>query len=105
MRRVVVTGLGLICPLGCKVREVWKKLLAGESGIRRITSFDVEDLSARIAGQVPKGAGHFCEEDWISTKEIKKWIVSLFLRWQRPPKPYRMRAGAPRQKSNKNAQA
>ncbi|HET9929106.1 MAG TPA: beta-ketoacyl-ACP synthase II, partial [Polyangiaceae bacterium] len=56
MRRVVVTGLGLVTPLGVGVAHVWNELLAGRSGIRKITSFETSDLSARIAGQVPRGA-------------------------------------------------
>lgn len=57
MRRVVVTGLGLVTPLGCGVDLVWKRLLAGQSGIRRIDHFDVEDLGAKIAGIVPRHDG------------------------------------------------
>ena len=62
MRRVVVTGLGLVTPLGVGVEQVWAQLLAGRSGIRRIQGFETSDLSARIAGQVPrgKGAGEGC---------------------------------------------
>src|SRR5450432_197395 len=57
MRRVVVTGLGVVSPLGVGVEHVWKQLLAGRSGIRAITDFDVSDLATRIAGQVPHGTG------------------------------------------------
>jgi 3-oxoacyl-[acyl-carrier-protein] synthase II len=57
MRRVVVTGLGLVTPLGCGVDLVWKRLLAGQSGIRRIDHFDVEDLGSKIAGIVPRHDG------------------------------------------------
>jgi 3-oxoacyl-[acyl-carrier-protein] synthase II len=57
MRRVVVTGLGLLTPLGAGVDVNWRRLIAGESGIRAITSFDVSDLPSKIAGSVPrKGA-------------------------------------------------
>jgi 3-oxoacyl-[acyl-carrier-protein] synthase II len=75
MRRVVVTGLGLVTPLGCGVEPVWQRLLAGESGIRGIQSFDVNDLPARIAGQVPKGetsSGLFNANDWLPPKDQKK---------------------------------
>ena len=51
-RRVVVTGLGIICPLGNDVHSVWSRLLAGESGITTITRFDASRLNSRIAGQV-----------------------------------------------------
>ena len=51
MRRVVVTGLGLVTPLGVGAERVWKRLIAAESGIRSIQGFDVSDLPAKIAGQ------------------------------------------------------
>lgn len=57
MRRVVVTGLGLITPLGCGVELVWKRLIAGQSGIRKIEHFEVDDLGSRIAGIVPRHDG------------------------------------------------
>ncbi len=53
MRRVVVTGLGMVTPLGVGVDHNWKQILAGKSGIRRITGFDVDDIACQIAGQVP----------------------------------------------------
>jgi 3-oxoacyl-[acyl-carrier-protein] synthase II len=55
MRRVVITGIGLVTPLGIGHQRVWGRLLEGRSGIRSIDSFDVSDLSSRIAGQVPRG--------------------------------------------------
>ncbi|MDO8605628.1 MAG: beta-ketoacyl-ACP synthase II [Phaeospirillum sp.] len=57
MRRVVVTGLGLVTPLGNGVKTNWERLLASQSGIRRIDTFDVSDLPAQIAGIVPRGTG------------------------------------------------
>jgi 3-oxoacyl-[acyl-carrier-protein] synthase II len=75
MRRVVVTGIGLVTPLGIGAENVWKRLLAGESGIRAIQSFDVSDLPAKIAGQVPRGetaAGNFNADDWVPPKEQRK---------------------------------
>jgi len=57
MRRVVVTGLGLVTPLGCGVEHTWQRLLAGRSGVRRIDTLDVADLPAKIAGLVPRGPG------------------------------------------------
>ncbi len=53
MRRVVVTGLGMVTPLGVGVDHNWKQILAGKSGIGRITGFDVDDIACQIAGQVP----------------------------------------------------
>jgi len=57
MRRVVVTGLGMVTPLASGVDETWRRLIAGESGIRGIESFDVSDITSKIAGQVPAGIG------------------------------------------------
>ena len=54
-RRVVVTGMGIACPLGVGVGHVWRRLIAGDSGISAIQSFDTGDLPAKIAGQVPQG--------------------------------------------------
>ena len=53
MRRVVVTGLGMVTPLGVGVDHNWSQIIAGETGIRRITDFEVDDLACQIAGQVP----------------------------------------------------
>lgn len=50
MRRVVVTGLGIVCPLGNSVEEAWKNALAGKSGVRKIQSFDASEYSCQIAG-------------------------------------------------------
>ena len=75
MRRVVVTGLGLVTPLGIGVENVWKRLLSSESGIGAIQSFDVSDLPAKIAGQVPRGettAGNFNADDWVLPKDQRK---------------------------------
>ncbi|MEE8659487.1 hypothetical protein CGLAMM_09920 [Acetobacteraceae bacterium EV16G] len=54
-RRVVVTGIGLVTPLAVGVEHSWKKLIEGQSGIRRITSFDPGDLPVLIGGEVPSG--------------------------------------------------
>jgi 3-oxoacyl-[acyl-carrier-protein] synthase II len=75
MRRVVVTGMGLVTPLGCGVKPVWERLLAGESGIRAIQSFDVSDLPCKIAAQVPQGdtaSGYFNADDWMPPKDQRK---------------------------------
>ncbi|MEY4582784.1 MAG: beta-ketoacyl-ACP synthase [Pseudomonadota bacterium] len=55
MRRVVVTGLGLVTPLGVGVEFVWRRLLEGHSGLSHVTHFQVDDLPARVVGQVPRG--------------------------------------------------
>ena len=75
MRRVVVTGLGMLTPLACGVEPTWQRLLAGESGIGRIEKFDVSDLPCQIAGQVPRGDGSngtFNPDDWMEPKEQRK---------------------------------
>jgi 3-oxoacyl-[acyl-carrier-protein] synthase II len=71
MRRVVVTGMGIACPLGLGVEHVWKRLIAGESGIGAIQSFDVADLPAKVAGEIPRGAKADIAE-WIPIKDHKK---------------------------------
>lgn len=73
MRRVVVTGLGLVTPLGSGVDITWKRLLNSESGIRPITHFDTSDIPAKIAAQVPgEGEGAFNADEYIEPKEQRK---------------------------------
>jgi len=75
MRRVVVTGLGLVTPLGCGVEPTWRRLLEGESGIGAIQSFDVSDLPSKIAGEVPRGdiaSGGFNPDDYVSPQERRR---------------------------------
>jgi 3-oxoacyl-[acyl-carrier-protein] synthase II len=75
MRRVVVTGMGLVTPLGIGLERVWHRLVAGESGIRAIQSFDVSDLPSRVAGQVPRGdraSGLFNADDWVPPKDQRR---------------------------------
>lgn len=75
MRRVVVTGMGIACPLGLGVEYVWKRLINAESGIAPIVSFDPKDLACRIAGQVPNGRRAENKLDiaeWIPAKDQKK---------------------------------
>src|SRR4051794_33593352 len=74
MQRVVVTGLGLVTPLGDGVEATWKRLIAGRSGIRGVEHFDVSDLPARIAGQIPKGDDEaaFRATDYVDAKDVRK---------------------------------
>ncbi len=74
MRRVVVTGLGMVTPLASGVEPSWTKLLAGESGIRPIETFDVSDLPAKIGGMVPRGDGPglFRPTDYVEAKELRR---------------------------------
>jgi 3-oxoacyl-[acyl-carrier-protein] synthase II len=75
MRRVVVTGLGLVTPLACGVEESWAALLAGKSGASAITRFKADDLATRIACQVPRGDGangSFNPDQWVDPKEQRR---------------------------------
>jgi len=75
MRRVVVTGLGMVTPLGCGVTPTWQRLLAGKSGARKIEKFDVSDLPAKIGCTIPRGDGSdgtFNPDAWMEPKEQRK---------------------------------
>ncbi len=75
MRRVVVTGMGIVSPLGLGVEHVWRRLINGESGIGAVQSFDTTELTAKVAGQVPAGTraeGGLDLAEWIAVKDIKK---------------------------------
>ena len=75
MRRVVITGLGLVTPLACGVEETWARLLAGQSGASPITKFKVDDLATKIACQVPRGDGSdgtFNPDQWVDAKEQRR---------------------------------
>lgn len=74
MRCVVVTGLGLVSPLGCGVDTSWNNILASKSGVGKTTLCDVSDLPAQIAGEVPRGTnpGEFNADDWVTPKDQKK---------------------------------
>ncbi|HMF68288.1 MAG TPA: beta-ketoacyl-ACP synthase II [Phyllobacterium sp.] len=75
MRRVVITGLGLVSPLASGVELTWSRLLAGQSGARRVTEFEVEDLPCKIACRIPVGDGSdgtFNPDDWMEPKEQRK---------------------------------
>jgi 3-oxoacyl-[acyl-carrier-protein] synthase II len=74
LRRVVVTGLGMVTPLACGVDATWRRLVAGESGASRVGNFDVSDLPCQIAAQVPRGGapGAFNPDDWMEPKEQRR---------------------------------
>ncbi len=75
MRRVVITGLGLVSPLASGVELTWSRLLAGQSGARLVTEFEVEDLPCKIACRIPVGDGSdgtFNPDDWMEPKEQRK---------------------------------
>jgi 3-oxoacyl-[acyl-carrier-protein] synthase II len=76
MRRVVITGIGIVSPLGATMRTTWSRLINGESGIKTIDTFDVSDMPSKVAGLVPYGAsqeqGEFNPDLWIVPKDQKK---------------------------------
>ncbi|MEE9376213.1 MAG: beta-ketoacyl-ACP synthase II [Rhizobiaceae bacterium] len=75
MRRVVVTGIGMVSPLGGSADSTWENILAGKCATKRVTDFEVEDLPAKIACQIPRGDtadGNFNPDDWMEVKEQRK---------------------------------
>lgn len=75
MRRVVVTGLGMLSPLGCGVEESWRRLIAGESGAGKVDRFNVSDLPSKIACMIPRGDGTngtYDPDRWMEPKEQRK---------------------------------
>ena len=75
MRRVVVTGLGMVSPLGCGVEPAWKRYAGGESGARRIETFDVSDIPTKIGCAIPRGDGSdgtFNPDQWMDPKDQRK---------------------------------
>jgi 3-oxoacyl-[acyl-carrier-protein] synthase II len=73
MRRVVVTGLGMVTPLGCGVEVNWSRLRKGQSGASKVEAFEVSDLACKIACQIPRdGEGAYNADDWMEPKEQRK---------------------------------
>ena len=74
MKRVVVTGLGMVSPLACGVEATWKRLIAGEAAATRVENFDVSDLPCKIAAQAPRGSGpdDYRPDDWMEPKEQRR---------------------------------
>jgi 3-oxoacyl-[acyl-carrier-protein] synthase II len=75
MRRVVITGLGMVSPLGASVEASWRRLLDGRSGASRIEAFETADLACRIACSIPRGDGSdgtFNPDQWMEPKEQRK---------------------------------
>src|ERR1700744_159959 len=75
MRRVVVTGLGMVSPLGCGIEPTWQRILNSESGARQIATFDGSDLTSQIACVIPRGdgtAGTFDPSQWMEPKDQRK---------------------------------
>ena len=74
MRRVVVTGIGAVTPLGCGVKTTWKRLLAGHSAAATVKSFDASQLATNYACEIPLGNddGEFNPEHWMEARELRK---------------------------------
>ncbi len=75
MRRVVITGTGMVSPLGCGTEISWKRLLEGQNAAKRITDFQVDDIAAQIACQLPTDPsveGAYIADDWMEPKEQRK---------------------------------
>jgi len=75
MRRVVVTGMGMLTPLGCGVEPTWARLLKGESGAKKVDTFEVSDIAAKIACMIPRGDGTngtYNADQWMEPKEQRK---------------------------------
>ncbi len=82
MRRVVVTGIGLVTPLGGDVETTWKRLLDGQSGAGPITRFDASDMACRIGCEVERGdsaAGAFNADDWLAPKDQRRYDQFIIL--------------------------
>ena len=89
MRRVVVTGLGMLTPLGCGVEPTWTRLLKGESGAKKIDHFDVSDIACKIGCVVPRGDGSnatYNPEQWMEP------IAQVLTERRRPPWERRKRS-------------
>lgn len=84
MRRVVVTGMGMVTPLGYGVKANWERLIRGESGIGLIDKFDTSDLPAKIAGMVPKGTAepYYFNEEALSflPESVAGWTILSSMR-------------------------
>jgi len=74
MKRVVITGLGMVTPMACGVEPTWRRLLAGDAATARVENFDVSDLPCQIAAQVPRGDAPdaFDPDDWMDPKERRR---------------------------------
>ncbi|MDA9288353.1 beta-ketoacyl-ACP synthase II [Amylibacter sp.] len=75
MRRVVVTGLGMVSPLACGVEETWKRLISGENAANTITRFNADNFATNYACEIPFGDGSngtFNPSDWMEPKERRK---------------------------------
>ena len=108
MRRVVVTGMGMVTPLGCGVETTWKRLIAGESGARRVETFDVSDLPCKIACNIPRGDGDdgtYNPDKWLEPKEQRKVDEFITFACARRRRRSRMPAAGPRPMTSRSPPA
>ena len=108
LRRVVVTGLGLVTPLGCGVEATWANILAGKSGAKRIDSFQVDDIACQIAHLLPLGDyadGKYNPDEWMESKEQRKVDPFIVYAMALPSRPLRMRASSPKLRKTRSALA
>ncbi len=71
-RRVVITGIGAVCPLGHNIDTIWKNVVESKSGIRQIDTFDVSGMSSKIAGMIPRGENAYNPDDYMTFSEQRK---------------------------------
>src|SRR5260370_7825328 len=88
-RRVVVTGVGLVCALGIGTEETWKHLLAGQSGVGLITHFDTTGFDCKIGGEIK----NFDPFQWIEKKQLKR--IHPFTQPALPPPPFALNIPRP----------
>ena len=79
MKRVVITGMGIVCPTGTGIDYAWKNVLAGKSGIKKITGMDVEDIPSQIAGMLQRGTepGEFNPDAVIDPREQRRLDILI----------------------------
>ena len=89
-RRVVISGIGLVTPLGLGQSKNWNDLISGESGINSINSFDASDLSCRIGGEISSGPsieGKLDLNEWLNIKEQRKLGQNVLDYWRKSISP------------------
>ena len=106
MRRVVVTGMGIACPLGVGVEHVWRRLINAESGISAIQAFDTKDLPCKVAGQVPPGTraeGGLDVSEFVPVKDQKKMDRFIHLAMAAGTEAVEDSGWAPKSDADRNA--
>lgn len=107
VKRIVVTGMGIVSPLGCGVQHVWQSLLAGKSGITRLSEQLVADIPCKVAGQVPSIDSDplhgFDPLATIPAKERKKMDRFIEFCWSPPAKRWPRPVGRQHPRPNRNA--